>query len=115
MDAYEFYVVNDGHEEPDLIAILPERRKDRRRITQKSIMKLGQLAVGGYVDPFKIYFNRIALDDWLSQPLLILACNYRHRSLTPRPGRLLRISLPCSTETPINGSLEISRWPSKSA
>ena len=57
---YQFYVVNDGYEEPDLNAILPERRKDRRRITQMSIMKLGQLAVGSYVDPSKIYFKKIA-------------------------------------------------------
>jgi len=59
---YQFYVVNDGYEEPDLNAILPERRKDRRRITQMSIMKLGQLAVGSYVDPSKIYFKKIALE-----------------------------------------------------
>ena len=40
MVAYEFYF-NDGHEEDSLIGILPERRKNRRRITQKSIMKWG--------------------------------------------------------------------------
>ena len=62
MEAYEFYVVNDGYEEPDLIAILPERRKDRPRITQKSIMKWGQLAAGGYVDPINIYFIKVALE-----------------------------------------------------
>ena len=62
MEAYEFYVVNDGYEEPDLIAILPERRRDRGRITQKSIMKWGQLAVGGYVDPTNIRFVKIGLE-----------------------------------------------------
>ncbi len=60
--AYQFYAVNDGNEEPDLIAILPERRKDRGRITQESIIKWGQLAAGGYVDPINIYFVKIALE-----------------------------------------------------
>jgi hypothetical protein len=60
--AYEFYVVNNRYEEPDLIAILPERRKNRRRITQKSIMKWGQLAAGGYGDPINIHFIRITLE-----------------------------------------------------
>ena len=55
MVVYEFYL-NDGREEPDLIAILPERRKNRRRVTRKSIMKWGKLAAGSYVDPKKIYF-----------------------------------------------------------
>ena len=56
--AYEFYVVNDRYQEPELIAILPERRKDSGRITQESIMNWGQLAAGSYVDPIKIYFNK---------------------------------------------------------
>jgi len=63
MEAYEFYVVNDGYEEPDLIAILPERRKDRPRITQKSIMKWGQLAAGSYVDPNNIYFIKRGIEE----------------------------------------------------
>ncbi len=60
--AYQFYAVNDGYEEPELIAILPERRKDRGRITQDSIIKWGQLAAGGYADPINIYFIKIALE-----------------------------------------------------
>jgi hypothetical protein len=60
MVAYKFYL-NDRREEPDLIGILPERRKNRRRITRKSIMKWGRLAAGSYVDPNSIYFIQIEL------------------------------------------------------
>jgi hypothetical protein len=62
MEAYEFYVVNDGYEEPDLVAILPERRKNRVRITRKSIEKWGQLAAGSYVDPNDIRFIKIRIE-----------------------------------------------------
>jgi len=55
MVLYEFYL-NDGREEPNLIGILPERRKSLMRITAESIMKWGELAAGSYVDPKKIYF-----------------------------------------------------------
>ena len=62
MVMYEFYF-NDRCEEPNLIGILPERRKDRVRITRESIMKWGQLAAGGYVHPKSIYFNKIELQE----------------------------------------------------
>jgi hypothetical protein len=55
MVVYEFYL-NDGSEEPNLIGILPERRKNRRRVTRNSIMKWGKLAAGSYVDPKSIYY-----------------------------------------------------------
>ena len=58
MVAYNFYL-NDGREEPDLIAILPERRKNRRRVTRKSIMKWGKLAAGSYVDPNSIFYIQV--------------------------------------------------------
>ncbi len=58
MVAYEFYL-DDHCEEPSLIAILPERRKNRRRITRHSIMKWGQLAAGSHVDPKKIYYIQV--------------------------------------------------------
>ncbi len=69
MVAYEFYVKRGSNEpyligrpdEPDLIGILPERRKNRRRITKKSIMKWGTLVAGSYVDPDSVYFTRIEL------------------------------------------------------
>jgi hypothetical protein len=60
MLAYLFYL-NDGREDPELIGILPEKRKDRRRVTRKSIMKWGKLAAGSYVDPNSI--NYIQIDE----------------------------------------------------
>ena len=60
MVAYEFYL-NDGCEEPNLIGILPERRKNGRRITPESIMKWGKLAAGCYVDPNSIHFVQVEL------------------------------------------------------
>ena len=60
MVAYQFYL-NDGSEEATLIGILPERRKNRLRINQESIMKWGKLAAGSFVDPKKIYFIKIEL------------------------------------------------------
>ena len=60
MLAYQFYM-NDGGDEPNLIGILPERRRNRKRITRKSIMKWGRLAAGTYVDPNSIYFIQIDL------------------------------------------------------
>ncbi len=67
MVAYEFYIKHGSNEpnvigrsnDPDLIGILPERRKNRRRITKKSILKWGRLVAGSYVDPNNIYFTRI--------------------------------------------------------
>jgi hypothetical protein len=60
MLAYEFYF-NDGGEEASLIGILPERRRNKRRVTRKSIMRWGQLAAGSYVDPNSIYYIQVEL------------------------------------------------------
>lgn len=60
MVAYGFYV-NNGSDEPDLVGVLPERRKRSKRITRKSIMNLGRLAAGSYVDPKRIYFIRLEI------------------------------------------------------
>jgi len=58
MVAYLFYV-NDACDEPNLIGILPERRKNQIRITPESIMKWGKLVAGGHVDAKTIYFTRV--------------------------------------------------------
>ena len=60
MLAYEFYF-NNGSEGPDLIGILPERRKNKRRVTRKSIMKWGRIAAGSHVDPNSIYYVKLDL------------------------------------------------------
>ena len=60
MLTYQFYL-NDGREESSLIGILPERRKNKRRVTRKSIMKWGKLVAGSYVDPKSIYYIPVML------------------------------------------------------
>jgi len=60
MLAYEFYL-NDERKEASLIGILPERRKNKRRVTRKSIMKWGKLAAGNYIDPNSIYYIQVKL------------------------------------------------------
>jgi len=55
MIIYEFYSIdNAGNRE--FFGILPERRKDPRRITEKSIMNWGRLAVCDPKGEKKIYF-----------------------------------------------------------
>jgi hypothetical protein len=44
MIAYEFYI--RGEEKEHLIGILPERRKDKERITEESILNWGRLLLG---------------------------------------------------------------------
>ena len=60
MVLYEFYI-NDGtkDKEPELVGILPERRKDKKRVTRKSIMKWGKIAAGSHVDPNTIYYVKL--------------------------------------------------------
>ena len=58
MVAYYFYLDN-GCDGFDLFGILPERRKNRLRITQESIMKWGKLVAGSHIDPRTIYFIKM--------------------------------------------------------
>jgi hypothetical protein len=60
MLVYQFYF-NNGREEASLIGILPERRKNKRRVTRKSIMKWGKLVAGSYIDPKSIYYIPVKL------------------------------------------------------
>jgi hypothetical protein len=60
MLAYQFYL-NDGCEEASLIGILPERRRNKRRVTRKSIMKWGKLVAGSYINPKSIYYIPVKL------------------------------------------------------
>ncbi len=58
MVLYEFYII-EGSKEPELVGILPERRKNKRRVTRKSIMKWGKIAAGSNVDPNSIYYVKL--------------------------------------------------------
>ncbi len=60
MVSYAFYF-NDRGKEDNLIGILPERRRDKRRVTPKSIMRWGKLAAGTDADPKSIYYIKMNL------------------------------------------------------
>ena len=60
MVAYEFYLRNG--ERDTLIGILPERRKDPKRITPESIMNWGRiLGDSAGIDANSIYFIQVEI------------------------------------------------------
>jgi len=60
MIAYEFYSV-DKIGEAHFFAILPERRKNPERITEKSIMKWGRMVLGGKRISQSMYFVQVEI------------------------------------------------------
>ncbi len=60
MVAYEVYVY-DRLKGCELIGILPERRKDPKRITKESILKWGRMDLGDRA--YNIIFIQITTDD----------------------------------------------------
>jgi hypothetical protein len=62
MVAYELFSYDEkkGYE---FIGILPERRKDPKRITKKSVVNWGRMVLGHRSDGKKIFFNRVAMED----------------------------------------------------
>ena len=63
MVAYEFYL-NDSEGNKSLIGILPERRKDPKRITQKSILRWGRMLLYDTADRRSFFFERIAINEY---------------------------------------------------
>ncbi len=61
MEAYEFYW-RDSQGNDHLIGILPERRKDPKRITNKSIMNWVRKILGEITDLYDIFFIAIKID-----------------------------------------------------
>lgn len=61
MVAYEFYWRN-GIKGNELIGILPERRKDPKRISQESVMNWGKIILGDCVDENDIFFIEVTID-----------------------------------------------------
>jgi hypothetical protein len=55
MVVYKLYK-HDQTEEPHLIGILPERRKDRERITEESVLNWGIEVTGENSDINNLYF-----------------------------------------------------------
>ena len=62
MVAYEFYWFDEakGHE---LLGVLPERRKDRARITEKSVLGWADKVFGNKFSRKDIYFIQVTIDD----------------------------------------------------
>ena len=71
MKAYEFYSL-DPLEGYQILGVLPERRKNPLRITQKSIMNWGKIFFGNKLDINEIFFVEVTLDgnkDGIFQPI----------------------------------------------
>jgi hypothetical protein len=62
MVAYELFSFDEksGYE---FIGILPERRKDPKRITNQSVVNWGRMVLGDRSGGKKIFFNRVAMED----------------------------------------------------
>jgi hypothetical protein len=61
MEAYKFYWL-DPTKGYELVGILPERRKNPKRIPEESIINLGKKLLGNYVDVNNILFIRRTID-----------------------------------------------------
>ena len=61
MVAYEYYW-HDEIKGFELIGVLPERRKETNRVTEKSILGFGKKFWGDNMDNGKILFIRVAVD-----------------------------------------------------
>ncbi len=63
MVAYEFYWLDEtkGYE---LLGVLPERRKNPERITQKSVMGWAEKIFGGKLSTKDIYFIRVTINEY---------------------------------------------------
>ena len=59
--AYEFYF-RDPIKGYQLVGILPERRKDLKRINKNSIRKLGKMILGKSRDSKDLFFTKVTLD-----------------------------------------------------
>ena len=62
MVAYELFLFDErtGY---DFIGILPERRKNPKRITKESVLNWGKMILGSSADGKKIFFKSVTIDD----------------------------------------------------
>jgi hypothetical protein len=62
MLAYELYIFDqiNGYE---LIGVLPERRKNPKRMTEDSVMSWGRMLLCDNADNKSIYFKKVTLDN----------------------------------------------------
>ena len=63
MEAYEFYWLDPtgGYQ---IIGVLPERRKNSERITQKSVMRWAEIFFGDNLRPKDIYFIQVTINEY---------------------------------------------------
>jgi len=54
------YDEKNGYE---FIGVLPERRKDPKRITKESVLNWGRMILGNNTDGKKIFFKCMTIDD----------------------------------------------------
>ena len=59
---YEFYVY-DSKGNKTLMGILPEKRKDARRITQKSILRWGRMLLYDTADRRSFFYERVTINE----------------------------------------------------
>ena len=62
MVAYELYLY-DAAKGYELLGILPERRKDPRRITKESVLKWARMILGDGAENKNIMFKQMVIDD----------------------------------------------------
>jgi len=59
--AYEFYI-HDPLKGIQFAGILPERRKDLKRVSRDDIKKWGKSLIGKHLDSKKLSFNKVIFD-----------------------------------------------------
>ncbi|HYA91851.1 MAG TPA: hypothetical protein VEK32_10180 [Thermodesulfobacteriota bacterium] len=62
MEAYEFYQYNPV-KEYELLGVLPERRKNSERITEKSVMGWAKKVFGDNLSTKDIYFIQVTINE----------------------------------------------------
>jgi hypothetical protein len=68
MVAYELYSFDEKNG-VEFIGVLPERRKDPKRITKESVVNWGKMILGNHADGKKIFFKRVTIDDMIGGAL----------------------------------------------
>jgi hypothetical protein len=74
MVAYEFYWP-DPVKEYDLLGILPERRKDPRRITDASVMKWGKMLLGNNGSKKSIFYKKVTISEYTGKFIRLTPSN----------------------------------------
>lgn len=74
MVVYEFYS-NDPVKEHDLLGILPERRKDPRRITDASVMKWGKMLFGNNGSKKSIFYRKVTISEYTGKFVRVTPSN----------------------------------------